>query len=235
MNKLFNSKFTLLIFGFLSVVFFNASVLAQSKNEVLIIADLKADCTSVAQMKCLQVRKPQDEKWSLFYQTIGNFNYTEGYTYIVRVRIDTVKNPPNGGSNLKYSLIKILYREKTARENSRENTIGDNSDLSANAWKLIKVEGAAVNSPKASIRFNTDKKTVGGNGGCNGFGGDFAKKGNEIKITQIISTKMFCDETSDVENKFLGNLERVTKYQISGGKLLLFAAGTIVLEFAPIS
>jgi len=46
---------------------------------------------------------------------------------------------------------------------------------------------------------------------------------------------MFCDETSDAENKFLGNLERVTKYQISGGKLLLFAAWTIVLEFAPIS
>ena len=88
-----------------------------------------------------------------------------------------------------------------------------------------------VNAPKASISFDLDKSTVGGNGGCNGFGGNLVKNGSKIKISQIISTKMFCEATSDVENKFLGNLDRVTKYQITGGKLFLLAGETIVLEF----
>ncbi len=212
MNKLNNSKCAVIIFGFLMIVFFNVAILAQSRNELLIIADRKTNCTGIAQMKCLRVKKPQDEKWTLFYQTIGNFNYVEGYTYIVRVRIDTVKNPRADGSNLKYSLRNILYREKTANDIPVENPNGNNSDLSPRVWKLMKVEGVAVNASKASISFNLEKNTVGGNGGCNGFGGDLAKKGNEIKISQIISTKMFCDQTSEIENKFLENLERVTKY-----------------------
>ena len=72
--KLFNGKFALLAFGFLTI-FFSSAVSAQSKNEVLIVADRKAECTSAAaMMKCLQVKKPQDEKWTLFYRDIENFN-----------------------------------------------------------------------------------------------------------------------------------------------------------------
>ena len=229
MNKIFNGKYTILGFGFLMILFLGSTAFAQTRNEVLIVADRKADCAGVAAAKCLQVKKPQDDMWTLFYQNITNFNYVEGYTYIVRVRVDTAKNPPADGSNLRYSLRKILYSEKTAGE----NTTGNSSDLSANVWNLIKVDGAAVNSSKASISFNLDKNTVGGNGGCNGFGGDLVKNGNEIKISQIISTDMFCEATSEVENKFLGNLERVTKYRITGGNLFLLAGETVVLEFAP--
>lgn len=83
------------------------------------------------------------------------------------------------------------------------------------------------------INFDTDKKSIGGNGGCNGFGGNLSVNGSEIKISQIISTQMFCEDTSDVENKFLRNLERATKYKITGGKLVLFDDDKIILEFIP--
>ncbi len=226
MNKLFYTS-AFLTFSLFTILTFSSAVFAQTKNEVLIVADRKTDCRGVVAMKCLQIKKPQDENWTLFRQNIENFNYAEGYTYVLRVSVGTVKNPPADASNLKYRLRQILSREKTGGEKS-EN---DASRLTANAWRLTAIEGEKVNTDKSFINFNTAKKSVGGNGGCNGFGGDLSVNGSEIKISQIISTQMFCEDTSDVENKFLKNLERATKYKITGGKLVLFAAEKVVLEF----
>ncbi len=143
-----------------------------------------------------------------------------------------MKNPPADASNLKYRLRKVLHRERTASENQSGNNSGNNTGLSANAWQLSAIDGASVSAEKAFIKFDETKNSVGGNGGCNGFGGNLVKNGNQIKISEIFSTKMFCEATQEIENKFLGNLDRVTKYQIIDGKLFLFDADKIVLEFA---
>lgn len=227
MNKLFY-KSSFLPFGLFMFLAFGSAVFAQTRNEVIIVADRKVDCRGIVAMKCLQIKKPQDERWTLFRQNIENFNYAEGYTYVLRVSVETVKNPPADASNLKYRLRQILSREKTGDDKS-EN---DASQLTVNAWRLTTIDGKKINTDKSFINFDTDKKSVGGNGGCNGFGGNLSVSGSAIKITQIISTRMFCEDTSDAENKFLRNLERATKYKISGGKLVLFAADKIILEFA---
>lgn len=232
MNKLFNNKFAFLTFGFLTIFFFSSAVFAQTRNEVLIVADRKADCTGVAPMKCLQVKKPQDEKWSLFYQNIENFNYVEGYTYILRLRVNTMKNPPADASNLKYRLRQILHRVRTASENSSEHSSGNMTDLTANSWKLIAVDGASVEVEKAFIKFDETKKSAGGNGGCNVFGGSFERNGKQIKISEVAATMMFCGAASEIEKKFLDSLNRVTRYEIRSGKLFLYAGDKIVLEFA---
>jgi heat shock protein HslJ len=104
-------------------------------------------------------------------------------------------------------------------------------DFFETEWKLTKIEGKAVKAAKAFIRFNKSENSAGGNGGCNGFGGNLEKNQNRIKISDVISTKMYCKETSKIENKFLSNLDRVTKYRIANGKLILTAGERDVLEF----
>lgn len=225
-------KFAFLTFGLFILPAFISPVSAQTLSEVFIVADRRADCAGAAMTKCLQIKRPQEEKWSLFYQPIENFNYIEGYTYIVRVRTNQVKNPPADVSNVKYRLQKILYREKTGVGNSTENNSADASALTANSWKLTAIDGAAVSAEKAFIKFDETKKSAGGNGGCNVFGGSYARNGNQIKISEVFSTKMFCEATSEIENKFLGSLEKVTRYTASGGELFLYAGDKIVLEFA---
>lgn len=235
MSKYIN-KYALLMFGLLTILVFNAAIFAQTRNEVWIIADRQTDCTGVAKMKCLQVKKPQDDKWTLLAQNIEKFNYEDGYTYVVRVKIDTVKNPPTDASSLKYTLKKVLNREKTSNGNSSENDNGatqpqNNSGLNGKVWRLTAIDGNAVNTDKATLSFDFDKNRVGGNGGCNGFGGTLSGGSGEIKISQVISTKMFCENGSDVENKYLPKLEQVNKYRIAGGKLQLLSSDKIVLEF----
>ena len=104
-------------------------------------------------------------------------------------------------------------------------------NLSGTDWQLVKVNGAKIAASKAVIRFDEEKSRVSGNGGCNAFGGTLTENGANITITQVISTKMACQQGADTENKFFRNLAAVTKYKLTGGKLKLYAGSAVVLEF----
>lgn len=110
-------------------------------------------------------------------------------------------------------------------------TADGESDLTANGWQLIKINGEIINTDKAFINFDLTKNAVGGKGGCNGFGGDLEINGNEIKISRIISTKMFCEATSEIENKFFTKLAEAERYEIKDGKLFLSNGEKKLLEF----
>lgn len=230
MNKFYN-KFAFLTFSLLILFGLNLTTFAQTKNAILIVADSQTDCRGVAPMKCLQIKRPQDEKWTLFRQNIENFAYVKGYTYVLRVRVGMLKNTPTDISNLTYKLVKIINREKTGNENTIENSPSNNTDLTANGWQLTEINGEKINTDGVYINFDLTKNAVGGKGGCNGFGGDLSVNENEIKIRRIISTKMFCEATSEIENKFFTHLASAEKYEIKGGKLFLYSDGKTLLKF----
>ncbi len=105
------------------------------------------------------------------------------------------------------------------------------SNIFANAWQLTRIEGKEINTTKAYIEFNEKDARFGGNTGCNRMSGSFTKTDSSIKFSQIISTKIFCQDTSEVENAFTRNLEEAARFEIKNGKLYLFADETAVLEF----
>ena len=58
--------------------------------------------------------------------------------------------------------------------------------------------------------------------GCNSFGADYKVTGDQVAFGAIISTQMFCDETSSQENAVLGILsDKVLRYQLMGDLLTL--------------
>ncbi|MGI8469151.1 MAG: META domain-containing protein [Pyrinomonadaceae bacterium] len=216
------------IFLFAAIFTFNTNSSAQTKKEILIVADQKASCRGIVAQDCLQVKRLDEEKFELFRQNIENFKFIPGYFYVLDVRVDNVRNAPADASNIKYRLLRVLARVK-----AENNPTAMTQNLSGVEWKLTRVEGNPVESEKAAIRFDEQNNRVNGSGGCNSFGGKLTKNGNEIKIGQVISTKMACvnRDTMQVENDFFRNLERVTKYEISGNKLMLTAGDATVLEF----
>lgn len=221
MNKLFN-KYAFLTLGFLAILVFSTNISAQTRTEILIVADQKAACTYTGETRCLQVKRLTEEKFSNFFGNIENFRFIPDYFYVLEVRVTGESNTPQ----TKYRLKKVLARVK-----SETNVSPNQPNFFGTEWKLTHIEGNAINNDKAFIRFDETKKSAGGNGGCNGFGGNFSKNGSQLKISQIISTKMFCENGSDVENKFFTNLDRVTNYEIKNGKLFLMTNQRVVLEF----
>src|SRR5215204_3859162 len=85
---------------------------------------------------------------------------------------------------------------------------------------------------RAFIRFDKEKGSAGGNGSCNSFGSTATINGNEISFKNTFSTKMYCAQVQEIENKFLGSLEKVTRYEMKKKSLFLYRDKELLLEFA---
>jgi len=119
--------------------------------------------------------------------------------------------------------------------NSAKESMQSTIPLYNTKWALKKIfdsgKEEAVNT-KAFIRFDKEKGSAGGNGSCNSFGSTVSINGNEVGFNNIFSTKMYCEQVQQIENKFLGRLEKVTRYEIKDKKLLFYNDKELILEFA---
>ena len=106
--------------------------------------------------------------------------------------------------------------------------------LYATKWVLKKTHSGGteqvVDIP-AFLRFNREKGSAGGNGGCNSFGSTLSVKGNQVGFRDIFSTKMFCEGAQATEDLFFRLLEKVNRYEITGSKLNLYRDRELLLEF----
>lgn len=91
----------------------------------------------------------------------------------------------------------------------------------------------ALPNVETSINFDADNQ-VGGNVGCNSFGGEYKLNGNQVTFSGIFSTLMFCEGTMDQETVFLNILsEQSLNFELSGNQLTLTSqdgSSVIVLE-----
>lgn len=214
--KLFTSIFSILFL-------LNTGVFAQTTNEYIVVNDQTVECTAIGKTKCLQIKKPQDTEWRNFSGQIENFRYEAGYFYLLQVSKITVKNPPADAASFKYRLKRIISREKSTASETSKN-------LAGTKWILDKIEGEKVNTDRAFITFDTAQNRFGGKGGCNAMGGNLEVNNSMIALSQIISTKMFCRNTSTIENAFFAKLEEANRFEIKGEILYLYKDDTVLLE-----
>lgn len=113
-------KLTLFIFlSFLSSILFSCNMSKEAANNMVMmtIASKKVDCTGVGKMKCLLIKKGDQKDWTFHYFGIKNFNYEEGYEYLIQVRKDSIKNPPADAPSIQYTLVKEISKVKKQSEN----------------------------------------------------------------------------------------------------------------------
>lgn len=101
-------------------------------------------------------------------------------------------------------------------------------------WSLKKIHNNGneeIVNTKAFIRFDKEKGSAGGNGSCNSFRSSTTIKGNEVSFKNIFSAKMYCEQVQQIENRFLGSLGKITRYQIKDKSLFLYNDKNLRLEF----
>ncbi|HRR08201.1 MAG TPA: META domain-containing protein [Rhodothermales bacterium] len=108
---------------------------------------------------------------------------------------------------------------------SRPKEITSRTALKRYQWVLVQLSDAQgntrVSGQKIFFQVDPSLKSLGGNGGCNVFGGDLKATSHVLKIGPLMSTKMYCDEASGLENRFLGILDGEKTYKISGRRLTI--------------
>ena len=116
-----------------------------------------------------------------------------------------------------------------------EHTAGD-EPLENTYWKLIDLEGAAVeavdNQREAHIVLHTEESRVAGSGGCNRLMGSYQLDGDALSFGQLATTMMACADGMQTEHQFLGVLEGVSAWEVTGTSLTLKdGAGDDVARF----
>jgi len=107
------------------------------------------------------------------------------------------------------------------------------SSASANItgeWKLVSYGDAAnptsaIPNVDTLIKFDSNDQ-INGNVGCNGFGGNYKISGDKITFGSIMSTMMYCEETSPQEQAVLGVFSDGVKLpvQMNGNTLTITSA-----------
>lgn len=76
-----------------------------------------------------------------------------------------------------------------------------------------------------------EAQKINGFAGCNRFFGSYELSESKIQFSGIGSTKMFCQDKSATEDKYLKALSEVQSFRSGSGKLFLLAGEKTVLEF----
>ena len=106
-------------------------------------------------------------------------------------------------------------------------------DLNGTSWLLIEINGQPVleNSDPTLV---FEDESAGGHGSCNAFGGEYTVENGKLTFSNIFSTLMYCEDTSEQEAAYLGALEEAVGYQVKDGNLqILNADGQVTLTFVP--
>jgi heat shock protein HslJ len=138
------------------------------------------------------------------------------------------------GNNLRFYarnrlVLKFKGTQKTDQDDNAKIQLEDKK------WVLESIKNR--NLPEIEINpfinFDRQKKSAGGNTGCNVFGGSYTASGETIRIFDIISTMRACieDERMDVERQFKNGLENANRYEIQGRKLHLYRNKVLLLTF----
>jgi len=130
----------------------------------------------------------------------------------------------------KISLILIVLFMLTACSSAKPDISGD--------WKLVSYGDASNPTPAipnvdTSIQFESGQ--MSGNVGCNGFGGAYQLSGDQITFSGVMSTMMYCEETSIQEQGVLSIFSDRVKlqFQRNGDTLTITSAdGASVVTLA---
>ena len=123
--------------------------------------------------------------------------------------------------------------KKTAETTMKKSTI--KSSISSREWVLRKLIGfpdstVAKFITPISLRLANDS-TISGKA-CNNFSGTIAMASKTLKVSELISTKKYCDGgIMEIEGHFFATLKSAETYKLDGHFLRFYKGDKLILEF----
>lgn len=123
--------------------------------------------------------------------------------------------------------INVIILLSCASSQDIASTATNTTDMTTNeiisgTYTLEKLENTNVTDKKLTIKFNSETNQVSGFAGCNGFSGTYSIKDNTLSFSELVATKMFCqNEANTIERKMFQNLAKVNAFELSNGILSL--------------
>lgn len=136
-------------------------------------------------------------------------------THIIRVNIDIAECMRDGKQ------VDIMIREIDSKEGIDYSGCGfyRGKPQLHDIWALREINGVEISAKEfprelPHFEFNLVTKQMSGFAGCNQVNGQIKFAYNKMFIEPLSSTKMYCGETSTIENEILGILKSSPNYGI---------------------
>lgn len=99
----------------------------------------------------------------------------------------------------------------------------DAVSLTNTAWHLVSIHKVNIEEKikLPYIQFD-DSVKISGFAGCNNFFGSYTLEGKSLDFGQLGLTRMFCEQTAELENKFLKAIEEVRSFEINSTEFILY-------------
>lgn len=140
----------------------------------------------------------------------------------------------------KSSKLAVINQNKLTLENEgniiAEFVRGIDVDMLSGTWTLQSIEGEDMKAlfpmqeRQPSLEFNLMENSIGGNAGCNTYGASYTLEGSEIKVGNIMSTRMACENLPG-ENKYTQTLTGTNTINVSQEELTFSKDGKVTLRF----
>ena len=114
--------------------------------------------------------------------------------------------------------------------------VADGDSLTAligTSWRLTQLDSRPV-APDVASTLIISADSIGGNGGCNSYGGKLEKTPQGIDISEVFSTMMACDGLEQ-EQAFFAALDAADSFALIDGGLQLLENDTVLAQLAPAS
>lgn len=79
-------------------------------------------------------------------------------------------------------------------------------------YQLVSIEGRDVTEMNLAMRINTEQKSISGGAGCNNYRFNYELDEDKLDMGFGVATKMYCEETMDVENAFFAAASKVKHF-----------------------
>lgn len=134
------------------------------------------------------------------------------------------------------SVLLRFQRTDRGQGNDGNNGNGAAQKLDDQRWVLEQIGNRQTYVPIRGVfmTFDSSKRSVGGNTGCNTFGGSYSASRNTISMTNLISTMRACIEGGKMqtERELLDGLRRADTLELTNdNRLKLYDNGRILLTF----
>jgi len=107
----------------------------------------------------------------------------------------------------------------------------DIKKLENTKWELTELPGLTLPSTTKATLVFADSLKISGKSFCNSYGGKLELKEQKISLKDVISTRMFCQETDAAERAYMQAINQVTGAKTTEGELRLLNGDKTLLIF----
>ncbi|MCB0787186.1 MAG: META domain-containing protein [Flavobacteriales bacterium] len=124
-------------------------------------------------------------------------------------------------------LVLPLMAQKCSDDQGRELDVANMLDKK---WVFESINGQAISLPDGMeapwLQFAKEGAQVSGNNGCNSLFGSYGLEGNALSFSGMGTTKMYCEQTAELEQQVMGVISNTDAVDLKDGALQLLQNGS---------